>query len=53
MGSNSYVILASGITTRSYTAVSLYSATTYSFKVKARNSVGFSDFSIPISILAA
>jgi len=47
------VILASGITKRSYTSISLYSATTYSFKVKARNSVGFSDFSLPISILAA
>ena len=33
------MILASGITKRSYTATSLYSATTYSFKVKARNSV--------------
>jgi hypothetical protein len=45
--------LATQITEREYTAVNLYSGSTYAFKVKARNSVGFGAFSDPVSILAA
>jgi hypothetical protein len=52
-GLSVYTILASGVTARTYTAAGLYSAITYKFKVKARNSVGYSDFSSPVSILAA
>jgi hypothetical protein len=33
--------------------VTLTPGTTYTFKVKARNNAGFSDFSDPVSILAA
>lgn len=36
-----------------YTATSLTPGTTYKFKVQARNAFGFSDFSDPVSILAA
>jgi len=46
-------VLASSLTLREYLAVDLYSGTTYSFKVKARNSVGFSELSDSIEILAA
>jgi len=52
-GKSEYVVLASGLSSRSYTAIGLYSASTYSFKVKARNSVGYSAFSNELSILAA
>ena len=48
-----FVELATGLTDRSYTAIDLYSGSTYTFKVKARNSVGYSEFSDPVSILAA
>jgi hypothetical protein len=40
-----YTLLATGLTEREYTATGLYSGTTYRFKAKARNSVGFSDLS--------
>lgn len=50
---SAYVLLGSSLTERSFTSTSLFSATTYSFKVKARNAVGYSDFSLPVSILAA
>ena len=52
-GSGSYTLLTSSLTLREYLAVGLYSGTTYSFKVKARNSVGFSELSDSIEILAA
>jgi hypothetical protein len=52
-GDSNYVLLASSLTEREYTSVGLYSGTTYSFKVKALNSVGYSDLSDQISILAA
>jgi hypothetical protein len=48
-----FILLASDLTEREYTAVGLYSATIYSFMVKARNSVGYSILSNPVSILAA
>ena len=49
-----WIELASGIQVKYYTTtVSLIQGHLYSFKVKARNSVGYSDFSSPVSILAA
>jgi hypothetical protein len=52
-GSDDFIILASNIVEREYTATSLYSGVTYKFKVKARNSVGYGDLSQEIAILAA
>lgn len=48
-----YASLESALTEREYTAVDLYSSVTYTFKVRARNSVGFGPFSSELSILAA
>ena len=47
-GSDAYVILVSGIATTSYTASSLTANIIYTFKIDARNSVGYSDFSSEI-----
>jgi len=54
-GSNSFVQLAAGVTNRYYqtTANLLTSGVTYVFKVKARTSVGLSEDSASVSILAA
>jgi uncharacterized protein YlzI (FlbEa/FlbD family) len=42
------------MTTRSYqTTVTLIAGQTYTFKVEARNNVGYSSYSQPISIIAA
>jgi len=49
-----YVLLAQAVIENYYTTqVPLTPGVTYSFKVTARNSVGSSDFSAAISILAA
>lgn len=49
-----YVELASGLTVQGYTtSVTLTAGRTYSFKVEARNSVGYSAVSDKVSILAA
>jgi hypothetical protein len=48
-----YQTLASGLTTQTYTAISLYPGTTYSFKVLSRNSFGQSSYSAPTTILVA
>ena len=48
--SGSYQVLASGVTSTSYTATSLNSGTTYSFKIEARNSYGFSALSNTLSL---
>jgi hypothetical protein len=52
-GIGTYVVLQTGITVTSYTALTLTHGTTYKFKVQARNSVGFSAYSSEVSILAA
>lgn len=47
-------MLASGIPGTTYTATGLTAGETYVFKVQARNSFGFSDYSSPaVSILCA
>ena len=49
-----WVTLATGVTTKSYTtAITLISGQYYSFKVEAKNSVGYSLASAPVTILAA
>ena len=52
-GTNTFVVLASGITEEAYIATGLTSGVTYIFKVQARNIKGFSAYSSEISILAA
>jgi len=48
-----WIILASGITNRFYTATGLTAGQTYQFKVEARNSYGYSSYSLSRSILCA
>lgn len=49
-----YIVLAQGLTTRSYTTtVTLTPGATYNFKVEARNSVGYSNLSTARSIIAS
>lgn len=52
-GTGVWVVLASHLTTRSYTATGLYAGTEYTFKAKSRNSVGYSELSDPVVITAA
>jgi hypothetical protein len=52
-GTGVYIELVSALTEREYMVTSLYSGVTYSFKVKARNSVGYSELSDAFEILAA
>lgn len=52
-GTNDYVPLATGVYTRNFLATDLTAGTTYKFKVQARNSFGYSDLSVEVSILAA
>ena len=47
------LVWKSGLTTLSYTALSLTPGTTYQFKVKVKNIYGDSSFSSVVSILAA
>jgi len=49
-----YVLLEPGVLEKLFeTDQTLLSGETYSFKVKSRNSVGYSEFSEVVSILAA
>ena len=53
-GSNTWIQLAAGVTTKSFTTSNtLIEGNIYTFRVKARNAVGFSDNSAEISIKAA
>lgn len=49
----SYSVIATGITSKSYTVTGLNLGTIYDFNVEARNSVGYSDSSTSITILHA
>ena len=53
MGSDSYVVLATGVLPASFTATSLTADTIYTFKIESRNLIGYSVFSPEISIRAA
>lgn len=48
-----YVILADGILTTSYTATGLTYGSTYSFRVEAQNTYGYSAYSDVVAILCA
>jgi len=53
-GTGIFVTLATGVTTRSYiTTVTLTVGATYTFRVEARNSVGYSLTSTGLVVLAA
>ena len=52
-GSDAYTVLASGLTTTSYTASSLVTDTVYTFKITARNLVGNSAYSSEFAVRAA
>jgi predicted phage tail protein len=49
----SYSVIATGITSQSYTVIGLVLGTTYEFTVEAQNSVGFSNPSTSVSFLHA
>jgi hypothetical protein len=49
----SYAVIATGVTTQSYTVTGLVLGTTYEFTVEAQNSVGFSTPSTSVSFLHA
>jgi len=51
-GTDGFSVLVSGIAATSYTASSLTPGATYTFKVKARNAVGFGADSSTVSIMA-
>jgi hypothetical protein len=53
LGTGTYIELVSALTEREYTTTGLYSGLTYSFKVRARNSVGYGVLSDSFEILAA
>ena len=52
-GNNNYSVLASGVTTTSYTDTTVVMGTTYLFKVQARSAHGISDYSNILSVLIA
>ena len=47
------MLVEAGITSRSFTITGLLSGNTYEFKVRARNQVGYGDFSNTVSVLAS
>lgn len=52
-GTTNYITLIANLAPTSYTLIGLTVGTTYQFKISARNEVGSSEYSTPISILAA
>ena len=52
-GDSSYVVIASGVSVTSYTASSLIADAIYSFKIEARNVIGYSTFSQETSLRSA
>ena len=53
IGDGTFIVVQSGLTVRSYRRSPLNQGQSYTFKVQARNAVGFSLYSEPISIIAA
>jgi hypothetical protein len=52
-GTGTWITIADSLTNTAYTATGLTADTVYAFKVEARNIVGFSSESSPVSIRAA
>ena len=52
-GTGTYIQAAVGVTTTSYTKTGLTAGTTYNFKVKARNVIGFGSLTSAFTIVAA
>ena len=52
-GGGAYSVLATGITKKFFTATSLTTDVIYTFKVNARNSVGYGDDSVELNLAAA
>jgi len=50
---SNYVVLTTQLALQEFTATGLFSGSVYTFKVRARNSVGYSDFSNEFSQLTA
>ena len=48
-----YEVLQAGVINQNYLATGLNTGNIYSFKIKAHNVEGYSDFSQPVQILAA
>ena len=53
MDNDSYILVTTGLTATSYIQTGLSAGTSYSFRVKARNAVGFSSYSTVFTIIAA
>lgn len=49
----SFTDLVDGLTGTSYTATGLTEGVIYTFKVQARNGIGYGEFTEPLSVLAA
>ena len=52
-GTNDQTVLVEFLNALSYTVTGLTAGVTYAFKVQSRNRIGYSDYSTPVSILAA
>jgi len=53
--SGDWAVLSTGVLPKKFstTGITLIRGRTYTFKVESRNLVGYSDISLPISVLAA
>ena len=49
----SFSVLATGVVSSQYTSTGLTSGETYQFKIEARNSYGYSEFSDILTLLCA
>ena len=52
-GTGEFIEFATGVESTSFTATPMTQCSVYTFKIKARNDYGYSDFSNAVSILAA
>lgn len=52
-GGGNYIVVLSGLTDREYIKTTLVQGQSYNFRVEARNSVGYSTMSEPVTIICA
>ena len=52
-GNGNWVVLQTGVTQRSYVKTTLVIGTTYTFKVEARNTIGYSPESVHLAVICA